>query len=176
MKVFKFGGASVCAALTKQGVVWQPDTTYFLYSPSDLDPDKKKLNTLEAVSLIPREGVIYQERRTPKLRNLALTPFLSEEEAVRVLTKYGEAMCETALNLTTEYKAFVSREHPHAVLLHHAGNQETFRHELREKGATAHFSVELVSLMKSRPELPLLQGAARIDVLPRGLFSNEFTA
>lgn len=44
-----------------------------------------------------------------------------------------------------------------------------------KKGATAHFSAELVSLMKSRPDLPFLQGAAHIEVLPRGLISIEST-
>ena len=171
----RFGGTYVSAAMTKSGVVWQPDVTYLIYSPSELTPEVTKLQAFEAINVFVRNELLFVERRTPVHRNILMAPHFSKEEVEKRIHKVGADMIEKALKLGSDYKVFLSRETPYAVMLHHFDPEYCVKAEFKTDMATMSFSPDFYQLLQSKPELPSSQGAAKIEVVPRGLLSNGYT-
>ncbi len=170
----KFGGAYTSAAMTRNGIVWQPDTTYYIYSPSELNTEAKKLEAFEAVNVIMRKGLLYVERRTPVFRNILMAPILDLEEVKAIVREIGADLYYTALQLSSDYKVFLSREHPYGVMLHHFHPEYCYKSNIGPDSASATFSPDFYQLLKTRPSLPFLQGAAKLEVVPRGLLADDY--
>ena len=171
----KFGGAYTSAAMTKEGVVWQPDVTYFLYSPSELNPiTNKKLEAFEAINVMMRDGLLFLERRTPIHRNILLTALHEYEEIELAVKKHGASLYDKALSMSTDYKVFLSREKPYVVFLHHIDPEYCVKIEVSDKIAHNTYSEDFYALLKAQPEVPFMQGAAKIEIVPRGLLSEGY--
>jgi hypothetical protein len=170
----QFGGAYTSAAMTRTGITWQSDTTYFVYSPSELNLERNKLEAFEAINVLMRKGLLYVERRTPVFRNILMAPFLDFEEVKAVIKETGSDIYHTAIDLSSEYKVFLSREHPYGVMLHHFHPEYCYKSNVGTDSATSTFAPDFYELLKSRPKLRNGQGAANLEVVPRGLLSDGY--
>jgi hypothetical protein len=170
----KFGGAYTSVAMTRNGIVWQPDITYFIYSPSELNVGAEKLEAFEAVNVIMRKGLLYVERRTPIFRNILMAPILDLEKVKATVREIGTDLYDTALKLSSDYKVFLSREDPYGVMLHHFHPEYCYKSNIGPDSASVTFSPDFYQLLKTRPSLPFLQGAAKLDVVPRGLLADDY--
>lgn len=170
----RFGGAYVSAAMTKSGVIWQPDVAFFIYSPSEMTPEAQKLEALEAINVFVRNELLFVETRTPSHRNILMAPHLEKEEVERRINKVGANLIEKAFNLRSDYKVFLSREDPYAIMLHHLAPEYCVKTELGMDSVSMSFSPDFYQLLLSKPELLPLQGSAKIEVVPRGLLSKAY--
>jgi len=173
----RVGGAFVTAVLNNQGIVWQPDITYFRYSPSQMlgTPEQRnRLRMFFPVSLVVREGVLFVERRAPEYRAAVIANGVSAVESSEIIQKYSEEASSVGLNLNGKYGAFLSTEDPYAFLVHHFDEDYCYRNKIRKDSAQIIFSEDFYHRLRAKPEIGNFQGAMKVDTAPSGFLSQDY--
>ena len=157
-----FGATFVSACIGKDGVTWSPDTTYIYYFQSELDNRNRKLDFANIVGVYCRGGGIYIESRTPKLDRLALSGLMGRSDVELFWSKKFSEIEPIAKNLRSEYKTFVACDYPVATVTRSNVENTAFSFSADGKSAAIYFQPEFYSALLEKPELAMLQGAARI--------------
>lgn len=170
------GGAFITAALTKDGITWQPDVTYFRYSPSvmkRIQPEKGKLTLFYPVSVLVREGAVFVERRVPEYRSTFISNALEAKVISDVYGKYAQDLAQKALNLSCEYGAFLSSDEPFALLIHHSTDDYCYKNTIENTVAHITFSEDIYKKLLEKPVLNQKQGAMNIFCMPENFICQQ---
>ncbi len=171
------GGAFITAVLTKKGVVWQPDITYFRYSPSIMKKKrqgKDKLTMFYPVNVMVREGTVFIERRVPKYRVLYIDNAVNKTQSAEINNKHEEEVNKTALNLSCEYGAFLSSDNPYAILVHHFKDDYYYKNDIEKNTANISFSEDVYAKLLEKPLLKNMPGAMNIFCLPENFLKPNY--
>jgi len=172
------GGTFFTVAMTKNGLVWQPDITYFMYSPAEMRESinkHEKLKSFVPVNVLVRDAIAFIERRVPKYRTIIMAGVASKDEIERVRQLHEKEIIETSLNLACEYAIFLSRDDPYAVFLHRIKEDYCIRLVVTTNNANITFADDFYAQLLKKPEIGNQRGACLITIAPPGLFSNDYT-
>lgn len=170
------GGVFVTAAMTLDGVVWQPDITYVLYSGSDIPSPTNTAprgSTFQPVNILIREDAAFVERRIPEYRGTVLPGIADERELQEIRDRHEGDVADIARNLSCKYLAFLRRDYPCAVLLYRTQPDHPVQFEITNTTLRPGYTEGFRQMLLRKPELPPLQGACHITVQPDGLLSDE---
>jgi len=171
------GGAFITAVLTKKGVVWQPDITYFRYSPSIMKKKrqgKDKLTMFYPVNVMVREGAVFVERRVPEYRAIYMDNAVNKAQSAEIKNKHEEEVNKTALNLSCEYGAFLSSDDPYAILIHHFKDDYYYKNDIEKNTANISFSEDIYAKLIEKPLLNNMHGAMNIFCLPENFIKPNY--
>lgn len=172
------GGAFITAAVTKDGIVWQPDITYFKYSPSimrNTTPGEEKLKMFYPVNIIVREGAVFIERRVPEYRAIYMNNAISHEESIKIREIHENEAENIALNLSCEYGAFLSSDDPYAVLIHHFSDEYCYKNVIKEDTAQITISEDVYTLLLEKPELNDMVGSMKVFCAPENFLKPNYS-
>lgn len=171
------GGAFITAVLTKKGVVWQPDITYFRYSPSIMKKKiqgKDKLTMFYPVNVMVREGTVFVERRVPEHRAIYMDNAVNKNQSEEIKNKHEEEVNNMALNLSCEYGAFLSSDDPYAILIHHFKDDYYYKNDIDKNIAHITFSEDVYAKLLEKPLLNDMTGAMNIFCLPENFLKPNY--
>ncbi len=172
------GGAFITVALTEEGVVWQPDITYFKYSPSlmrNTESEKEKLRMFYPVNVLVREGSVFVERRVPEYRSTFMGNAIKQEKRTKIKERHGKEIEKKSLNLSCEYGAFLSSEEPYAVLIHNFSGEYCYKSVISKNTARTSFSEDIYEKLLEKPNLPNIQGAMSVFCAPENFLKPDYT-
>lgn len=170
------GGAFITIAMTLDGLIWQPDISYYLYFPSEMrakEQEKKKLQSFLPVNVLIRESIVFVERRVPEYRSLMMTGGALPDKVEHVRKTYQDEVGKIAKEMGCKHAVFLSRESHYAVYLYRFDPDYCIRHSINDNYATTTYAEDFYKLLLSEPEHGEQQGAALIEVVPRGLLSEQ---
>ena len=172
------GGAFITAAITKDGIVWQPDITYFKYSPSFMrhtNPGEEKLKMFYPINIMVREGAVFIEKRVPEYRSMYMNNAISHEKSIEIREKYEKEAEDIALNLSCEYGAFLSSDDPYAVLIHHFSDEYCYKNVISKDTANITISEDVYALLLEKPELNNMIGAMKVFCAPENFLKPNYS-
>ncbi|MBC8318170.1 MAG: hypothetical protein H8E41_09705 [Desulfobulbaceae bacterium] len=172
------GGAFITAAVTKDGVVWQPDITYFKYSPSimrDTTPGEEKLKMFYPINIMVREGAVFIEKRVPEYRAIYMNNAISHEESIKIRERHEKEAENIALNLSCEYGAFLSSDDPYAVLIHHFSDEYCYENVILKGTAQITISEDVYALLLEKPKLNNMVGAMKVFCVPKNFLKPNYS-
>jgi len=172
------GGAFFTVAMTNNGLVWQPDITYFIYSPAAMRESRdkdEKTKSFMPVNILVRDSIAFIERRVPKYRSIIMAGAASKAEIECVRQLHEKEVSEMSRNLACEYAIFLSRDDAYAVFLHRIKEDPYIRMVITANNLSITYAEDFYELLIKKPKIENKQGACLIEVVPRDLFSNDYT-
>jgi hypothetical protein len=171
------GGAFVTAVLTRRGIIWQPDITYFKYSPSVMrgtKPGAAMLMMFYPINVLVREGVVFVERRVPEYRRIYMSNGVSAQQRDNILSQFDKEVSDTARLLSCEYGAFLSSDEPCAVLIHHFLDDYCYKNTIEDGIARITFSEDIYCKLLEEPKIARKRGAMNVFCAPINFLSPGY--